>query len=297
MRRLFAVTCLTCWILVAALGTGLPPQNPARPIDVDWMHGSPDCGKNADPAVQVFRYDDRTWILRQNKCLNFEAPFIYLLLGDERAFMQDTGAVPDSDGVRVAVDRILAEHGAGLELLVTHSHGHRDHVAGDPQFEGRPNTTIAAGDVAGVREMFGITDWPNQAVELDLGGRILDVIPIPGHQDSHVAVYDRRTAILLTGDTLYPGRLYVRDWAAYRTSISRLVAFTRTRRISWVLGTHVEMSTEPGIDYPVRTTYQPSERPLQLRLAHLIELGQALDAIGDEPQRDVHDAFIIFPLD
>ena len=145
--------------------------------------------------------------------------------------------------------------------------------------------------------MFGIAGWPNQTVELDLCGRILDVIPIPGHQDSHVAVYDRRTAILLTGDTLYPGRLYVWDWAAYRTSIGRLVAFSRTRRISWVLGTHVEMSAEPGLDYPVRTTYQPNERPLQLRLAHLIELGQALDALGDQPQRDVHDAFIIFPLD
>ncbi len=297
MNRQFTLACLAAWILTATIAVGLSPQNPAREIDVSWMHGSRNCGDNADPAVQVYRYDERTWILRQNKCINFEAPFIYVLLGDERAFMQDTGAVPNSDRVRVAVDRILAEHGAGLELLVTHSHGHGDHVAGDPQFAGRPNTSIAARDVASVKEMFGFMDWPDQAVELDLGGRILDVIPIPGHQDSHVAVYDRRTAILLTGDTLYPGRLYVRDWAAYRTSISRLVAFTRTRRISWILGTHVEMSAEPGIDYPVRTIYQPNERPLQLRLAHLIELGHALDAIGDEPQRDVHDAFIIFPLD
>lgn len=283
--------------LVAVIGTGIGLQAPARPIDVAWIHGSPDCTQNTDLPAQVFRYDERTWILRQNKCLNYEGPFIYLMLGDERAFMQDTGAVRDSDGIRVAVDRILAEHGPDLELLVTHSHGHGDHIAGDVQFEGRPNTIIAAPDVAGVQEMFGITDWPHQAVELDLGGRVLDVLPIPGHQDSHVAVYDRRTNILLTGDTLYPGRLYVRDWDAYRVSIARLVDFTRERPVSWILGAHIEMSTEAGVDYPVRTTYQPSELPLQLWLFHLVELQQALDAIGDEPRRDVHDAFIIFPLD
>ena len=61
--------------------------------------------------------------------------------------------------------------------------------------------------------------------QYDLGDRVLDIIPIPGHQPAGIAIYDRRTAILLTGDTFYPGRLYVRDQAAYVRSIKRLVDF------------------------------------------------------------------------
>ena len=282
----------------------LSPGGAPSPIQSDfpskWIHGSADCGENPDPPVHVHRYTDSTWILRQNKCIHYEAPFIYLLLGDARALMQDTGAVASSDGIRNAVDEIIgswpdARGGGAIELIVSHSHGHGDHVAGDPQFADRENTTIIGDDVASVREAFEISDWPAPAAELDLGGRILDIIPIPGHQESHVAIYDRQTRVLLTGDTLYPGRLYVWDWPAYRASISRLVEFTRSRPVSYVLGTHIEMSARPGVDYPVRTRYQPDEHPLELRLSHLIELHQSLLAIGDEPKAEVHDSFIIVP--
>ena len=57
------------------------------------------------------------------------------------------------------------------------------------------------------------------------------MIPIPGHQAAHVAYYDRRTGILHTGDHLYPGRLYVSDFAAYEASTHRLVEFTATRPV------------------------------------------------------------------
>ncbi len=269
-------------------------------LNVRWIHGSEDCDENQDPAVQVYQFSASTWILRQNKCIHYEAPFIYLLLGDERALMQDTGAVAGSDGIRNAVDDIIErwQEARGVdpvELIVSHSHGHGDHVAGDRQFEDRENTVVVGNNVEAVRAMFGIPDWPRENAEFDLGGRELDIIPIPGHQETHVAIYDRQTRILLTGDSLYPGRLYVWDWPAYRNSISRLVEFTGSRPVSHILGTHIEMSSRPGIDYPVRTRYQPEEHSLELRLSHLVELHQALVAIGDEPEMEVHDDFIIVP--
>ena len=285
---------------LSLLSAGGAPSAIQNDFPSTWVHGSEDCGENGDPPVQVHRYTDSTWILRQNKCIHYEAPFIYLLLGDNSALMQDTGAVASSDGIRNAVDEIIgswqaARGGGAIELIVSHSHSHGDHVAGDPQFGDRENTTIIGHDVGSVREAFGISDWPAEAAELDLGGRILDIIPVPGHQESHVAIYDRQSRVLLTGDTLYTGRLYVWDWPAYRASISRLVEFTRSRPVSYVLGTHIEMSGRPGIDYPVGTRYQPDEHPLQLRLSHLIELHQAVLAMGDEPKAEVHDSFIIVP--
>ena len=96
-------------------------------------------------------------------------------------------------------------------------------------------------------------------VTYDLGERRLDIIPVPGHEATHIAVYDRQTGILLTGDTFYPGRLYIRDWRAYKASISRLVAFSQHHLIMHVLGTHIEMSNVPGRDYPQGSIYQPQE--------------------------------------
>jgi Metallo-beta-lactamase superfamily len=56
---------------------------------------------------------------------------------------------------------------------------------------------------------------------VDLGGRVVDVIPTPGHNETHVAFYDKRTGILFSGDFLLPGRLLIEDSAAYHKSAQR----------------------------------------------------------------------------
>ena len=89
----------------------------------------------------------------------------------------------------------------------THAHG--DHTAGDKVFDGLPNATLIPA-AARRAEGFGIAKWPDQPGSIDLGNRVIDVLAIPGHQPAHVAYYDRKTAILHTGDHLYPGRLYCR---------------------------------------------------------------------------------------
>ena len=38
----------------------------------DWIHGSENCEDNLDPPIQVVKYNSNTWILRQNKCTNYE---------------------------------------------------------------------------------------------------------------------------------------------------------------------------------------------------------------------------------
>ena len=80
-------------------------------LDVRWIHGSPPGGPG-DPVIQVHTVDDATFILRQSKDVNYEAPFLYLLCGTERALLLDTGAVANG-GVRQAVDGLLSELVAG----------------------------------------------------------------------------------------------------------------------------------------------------------------------------------------
>jgi len=277
----------------------------AQNLTVKWIHGSEPCSANTDPPFQIHSYSDDTIILRENKCINYEGPFIYLLFGNDKVFMQDTGAAPAANSgiafpIRETVQNVVNDwakkHGkTGMQVLVTHSHAHGDHIGGDAQFAGQPNTTVVGTKVEDVQSFFAIRDWPNQLVTLDLGGRILDIIPIPGHEPTSIAVYDRRTKLLLTGDTLYPGRLYIRDWPAFKASVERLASFVKSHEISQVLGTHIEMSTKPGVDYPVRTTYQPEEHALALKPAHVLELYEAIMKMKDGPVRETHNDFIVYP--
>jgi hypothetical protein len=55
------------------------------------------------------------------------------------------------------------------------------------------------------------------------------------------------------------------------------------------------MSNKPGIDYPVRTTYQPEEHELSMTPAHILELYAAVLKMKDTPVRDIHNDFIIYP--
>jgi glyoxylase-like metal-dependent hydrolase (beta-lactamase superfamily II) len=130
-----------------------------------------------------------------------------------------------------------------------------------------------------------------------LGERVIDVIPIPGHDSAHVAFYDRRTAILHTGDHLYPGRLYVSDFPAYLASTRRLIEFSASRSVAHIVGCHIEQSSTPFVDYPVRTRYQPHEHTLQLGRAHLLELLDGLEAMRRRPKRVLFRDFTIWPAE
>ncbi len=132
--------------------------------------------------------------------------------------------------------------------------------------------------------------------QIDLGDRVLDVLPVPGHQTAAVALYDRKTGILLTGDNLYPGRLYISDWPTFAASTQRLVDFTRDRIVTHVLGTHIEQTNRPYLDYPIGSIYQPEEHALELSRAHLIELNEALREHLDKPQRLALRDFTLWPM-
>jgi predicted amidohydrolase len=113
----------------------------------------------------------------------------------------------------------------------------------------------------------------------DLGGRCLDIFHIPGHYPDHIAVYDRSSGLLLTGDFIYPGRLYVYDRTAFHDSMRFLNKFCEAHRggISAVLGSHIEMTNTPGFDYPDGTFFQPDESPLALTESNVATLCQAVE--------------------
>jgi len=268
---------------------------------VRWIHGSPDCDGSADPSLQVVAVDDDTFVIRQSKCVHFEAPFLYLLLGREVALLHDTGATAEADlfPIRRTVEDLIA--GRSLRIVVTHSHGHGDHWAGDAQFADLPPGSIAPIGVDGVAEFFGIEEWPSGDATMDLGDRSIDVIPTPGHLGDHIVLFDRTLGLLLSGDAMLPGRLTVRDWPAFQESTGRLARFaretaTRGQPVRSILGGHIEMSTT-GQLYELGTIHQPDEAPLPLTVEDLFALEAMLEEAGDTPHSIPGDRFVVEPVE
>ena len=256
-----------------------------QPLGAPWIHGHRRGEPDRDPVLQVRAVDEATYVIRQSKSVTFEAPFLYLILGSERALLLDTGAVRSADvcPVRRCVDDLLP---AGLPLVVAHTHGHGDHVAGDEQFAGRPATTVVGRDLAAARAAWGFSRWPDEVVTFDLGGRVLEVTGIPGHQESAIAVFDPRTGVLLPGDSVYPGRLYAPDAGLFAASTERLVAFAEQRPVTQVLGCHIELG-RGGVEYPTGTRYQPDEVPLPMSMEDLIAVRDGVRRAAGRP--GVHD--------
>src|SRR6478736_2491552 len=251
-------------------------------LPAQWNIGAEDCAKSSQPSLQVHPYEPQTFILRQNLCASFEGNFIYLLIGSDKALLIDTGAIADAQKMPLAktiLELLPDKDHKKLPLLVAHTHRHLDHRAGDPQFASLPSVQTVPIDLEGVRAFFGFTDWPNGISHLDLGDRIVDVIPTPGHNSTHVAFYDNRTGILFSGDFLLPGRLLIEDAAAYRESALRVVDFLKTRPLTHILGGHIELDTA-GHAYRFGSHYHPNERRLELAREDLTALPAAFDGFN-----------------
>lgn len=291
-----ALRCSSALVCVAMMSIGAAPSSSA-PRFTHWIDGT----TPAEPEMQVQRIDTDTFVIRQSVRTNFEAPFLYLLFGTDRALLIDSGA--GGLKIRPTVDRVIAvwraRHGGRpVRLIVAHSHSHGDHHGGDAEFGGRPDTELVGLQPQQVAAFFGIRDWPNAIGRYDLGHRVLEIVPTPGHEPAHIMIYDARTRLIFSGDMLYPGRLYVpRDrYDVFRASAVRLAGFAKTHPVRALLGAHIEMTTTPGQDYPMEAPAHPSEHGLALPPSAIDELEKATAKAKSPPEIDRHPDFIVYPV-
>lgn len=280
---------------------GLKPGTLAEP----WLTGGLNC--STIPDWQVHEYNEDFYILRESGCINPEKPFLYLIFGENKALLEDTGVAYDTPEktviptAPVIMDLMVKwakrKNHAPVSLVVIHSHSHGDHTAADAQFKQMPAVQFVAATPPEIQKAAGIKTWPTDIGQIDLGNRIIDVIPIPGHDVASIALYDRATGNLMTGDSLYPGRLYVSESQipTYAASAERLVAFVKIHAVAHVLGTHIEQGSQPYFDYPRGTTYQPKEHVLELSRAHVFELAEAFRKMDGKPIKMVYPDFAVVP--
>jgi glyoxylase-like metal-dependent hydrolase (beta-lactamase superfamily II) len=255
---------------------------PTDSLAARWNEGAADCKAHPPAPLDVHAIGADTYILRESLCATSEAPFMYLLIGSARAMLIDDGDVEDSATVPLArtVLSLLPGSGASrLPLLVVHTHRHLDHRAGDTQFVHTPNVEVVGYDTASVRHFYHFTDWPNGVTQIELGARTVDVMPTPGHNETHVSFYDRNTTLFFSGDFMMPARLLIDDAGAERATADRVAAFVRDRPVRAVLGGHIELDTT-GETFSWGSHYHPGELALAMTKADLLALPAAAESFN-----------------
>lgn len=262
-----------------------------------WIHGSISAKANTDVRIQVHQYNSHTFILRQNPAIHWEAPFMYLLFGSEGAVLLDTGATMEAEyfPIRATVDAVMSRwqqvNGVdSLPLTVVPLGSDMSQTEGLGQFADRPDTSILQPTDAARSELFA----SSTETTLDLGGgRELTLIATPGVDAAAITIYDPYTDFLFTGNSFYAGRLVIRDFAAYKDSLERLLDFADTNPVLWAMGGRIEMSDYPGLDYRLRSNYRPREHALQLPASLLQDCYNIVRLINGDKDIRIHDDFIV----
>lgn len=268
-----------------------------------WTYGSNVAAKNRDPRVQVVQYNEDTFVLRQNVCVHWEAPFTYLLFGNAGALLIDTGATADARHypLRETVDAIIARWGQArgrskVPLTVALTSG--EDVAqnqGLVQFSGRPDTTIVPKPLEVMKRHYGLAgSWPAGTGKIDLGGRVIEVIPTPGTHKDGVSFYDPYCDFLFTGDLVFPGKINIGNDRDFLASLERLKAFAATRPVKWLLGGHIEMMFVPGKYYARFASYKPYERVLELEPAVIDEVIRYAREVQGKDMMLIRPDFVLF---
>ena len=301
----------------------------------DDMKVAPNDHECAYDPIEIFCYTRDTFILRTSKCLHYEGNFLYLLFGDNTVLLHDTSALDkdalplpqivenlicfvhsneslseqafhtkfhDSSMSRQFLNESVKPEERQKELLVVHSHCHSDHIAGDSGFYEKQRTTAVPTGLKEMKQFYGFTEDETQRY-VDLGGRSLEVLWTPGHEPNRtdICFYDNKHKFVLTGDLLYPGRLYISNFQDFRESIHKLWVFSQNHDISAYLGSHIEIGTEGKrkVEYPCGTRYQPHEHPLTLSSKDLSDLYQFLNGtenpVTELNGRVIFDSFILHP--
>ncbi len=203
---------------------------------------------------------------------NYQEVISYLITGGEKALLFDTGMGLDS------ISSLVKEL-TSLPVIVLNSHTHYDHIGGNAEFNNilamqtpytvhnaqngwahevvKDEVTPAAfcidklphADTANYHiQPFKINRFITDGYNINLGGRQLEVIAVPGHAPDAIALFDKQNGYLFTGDTFYDGPIWLfaegTDVQAYSKSIGKLASLAP--RLKLLFPAHNTPVVQPG---------------------------------------------------
>lgn len=243
--RWLAALVLALIVLVAGAAAVLAPYVYAELYSTEEPHAIVTAGSQAlakgemvDDYWAVQKLDGATYAIGEPRY--YQGNYAYLLLGQKRALLFDSGS-----GTR-DIRHVLAQL-TKLPVTVIPSHLHYDHLGGIEPFSSVgmidiPETRAAVVDgelEVGRYEYLGfidgrqppyvrVTEWLKPGARIDLGGRVVELLHTPGHTAQAVSLFDPARHQLFSGDFIYPTTLYASlpggSLSAYQQTANRLLA-------------------------------------------------------------------------
>ena len=166
----------------------------------------------------------------------------FLLTGSEKALLIDSGR-------ELHTARDIAESLTDLPVMLLNTHADGDHTGSNEQFESfymHPDEEAhyrrggRGGTILPIRE----------GDILDLGGRELRIIDLPGHTPGSIAVLDVGNRVLISGDPVQEhGRIFMfgahRNMENYIRSLEHLETFTAEFDEIWP--SHADIPISPAL--------------------------------------------------
>ena len=142
----------------------------------------------------------------------------FLLIGSKEAMLIDSG-------MQVHNARELASQLTDLPIRLFNTHTDRDHTGSNDEFDEvmmNPAELVNYHSEYSSKNIIPIFDGDI----IDLGGRQLKAIALPGHTPGSTALLDIESGMLFSGDPVQDGRIFMfgamRDLSAYIHSLKKL---------------------------------------------------------------------------
>ena len=254
-----------------------------------------------DPWFEVYKIRPGMFAIYEPHQL--EEVISYLIVGEDKALLFDTGM--GISNIQAVVARLTK-----LPVSVVNSHTHNDHVGDNWRFSDiyGMDTDFTRANALGSKEdaqaelapeelcgslpagfdakgystkPFHIAHWLHDGDKIELGGRALKVISVPGHTPDSIALVDKENGLLFTGDTFYAGPIYLyrpeTDLDAYVASVQRLAA----------IAPHVQLLL-PAHNVPVG---DPAVLPKVVNAMQKVRRGEVKPVAKDGKHEYVFDGF------
>jgi len=174
-------------------------------------------GKKGGASMKIIQITDDTWRIEE------AGVRFFLLAGDKKALLVDSG-------MQTHNAKEIAESLVSLPVELLNTHGDMDHVGSNDEFGWFYMNPAEASNYYNTQKKKGMIIPVADGDVIDLGNRQLEIITLPGHTPGSIAVLDRKRRVLISGDPVQDGDIFMfgvqREMHAYILSLKKLEKYS-----------------------------------------------------------------------
>ena len=163
--------------------------------------------------MEIIKINDSTWRIEE------EGVRFFLLAGEKKALLIDSG-------MQVHNAKEIAEGLVALPIELLNTHADMDHVGSNDEFDSFYMNPAEASNYYNTNKKTGTIIPVSDGDIIDLGGREIEIITLPGHTPGSIAALDKNNRVLISGDPIQDGDIFMfgvqREMHAYLLSLEKL---------------------------------------------------------------------------